>query len=829
MPVQAAPPPTTEAAGVPSRRPCPRLAIAPYDVAAAHAIEAALGVSHTLAQVLVRRGHGTPAAARAWLEAADGHDPQRFAGIEAAIALVLRHVRDGTPITVHGDYDVDGVCSTAILVRCLRRLGAQADWYLPSRVDDGYGLAAATVDRLAARGTRLLITADCAITAVEEVAAARAAGMDVVVTDHHSPRADGVLPDAPIVHPAVCGYPCVDLCAAGVALKLAQALEAAAGLQGPGAEADADLVALATIADCVPLRGENRHLVREGLRALAATTKPGLRALMRVAQVDPSGLDARAVGFRLAPRINAAGRLYRADAGLELVLTSDDERAAAVAEELDRANAERRAVETQILFAAEAQVRTAGERNAYVLAGDGWHPGVIGIVASRIAERQHRPVVMIALDGDTGTGSGRSIPGFDLLAGLEAAAAHLERHGGHRAAAGCTIRREQVEAFRAAFEAHADAVLTAEDLISIEPVDAVVSGDALDLGLAEELARLGPFGTGNPEVTLLVPAATLSDPRPMGEGKHVRFSVEAGGVRSRAVAFGSGGGLPAAPGVPADATFRLEVNEWNGTVEPRLVLCSARPSEPAPVELVGEAADFLAAALQACDSPLGGWPPPVPSMPARRLVDRRAHGVAGVIGDLVASGESVLVVCADARRRVRALEDRLGGFSLCDYAALEAEPGLADHYDHVVALDPPAHPHHGALLRAGRQDACTHLAWGPAELRFAQQIHEQELGLRASLAALYRDLRDRGGAEGEELEAVLRGDDERPRSAALAGRLLKVLEELHLVSLDRDRRSIRVPAAERTALERSEAFRAFAARLEDGQRFLNEGQPSKAA
>src|SRR5918993_1545634 len=293
-------------------------------------------------------------------------------------------------------------------------LGGDVDWFLPSRAEDGYGLSTTTVQRLAQRGTKLLITADCAITAVDEVAAARALGMDVLVTDHHSPRADGRLPDAPIVHPAVCGYPCPELCAAGVAHLLARALLEGAGMEPQAADADLDLVALATVADCVPLVGENRRLVRAGLRALASTRKPGLQALMDVARVDPSGVDAGAIGFRLAPRINAAGRLHRADAGLELLLTSDVARARAVAAELDAVNTERRDVETQILFEAEAQVAearaTGAEPAAYVLAADGWHPGVIGIVASRIAERRHRPAVLIALDGTAGAGPGRSIP-----------------------------------------------------------------------------------------------------------------------------------------------------------------------------------------------------------------------------------------------------------------------------------------------------------------------------------------------------------------------------------------------------------------------------------
>src|SRR3954470_3757403 len=536
-----------------------RIRLAPCPSADVARLEDELGVSHVVAQVLVRRGFAEPESARGWLDAGERHDATAFCGLDEALALIRRHVEAGSRITVHGDYDVDGVCSTAILVRALRAVGGEVDWYLPSRLEDGYGLSPRTVERLAAKGTRLLVTADCAITAVEGVAAAGAAGMDVVVTDHHQPRADGALPDAPIVHPGVCGYPCGHLCAAGVALKVAEALGA------PTAGEDLDLAALATVADVVPLTGENRRLVREGLHALATTSKPGLRALMRVAQVDPTRLDAGSIGFRLAPRINAAGRLDRADAGLELVLTEDAERAAAVAEELDRANAERRHVEQRILFAAEAQVAEQGERAAYVLAREDWHPGVIGIVASRIAERHHRPAVLVALDAEkgTGTGSGRSIPAFDLLGGLDACGEHLVRHGGHRAAAGLEIATADVDAFRAAFTAHAEAALAPEDLVPEQHADAVVSGGDLGLELAEELERLAPFGHGNPSVTLLVPAARLTDPRPMGEGKHVRFTVQAGGVRARAVAFRCAGRLPVEEGAPVDAAFTLELDHYN--------------------------------------------------------------------------------------------------------------------------------------------------------------------------------------------------------------------------------------------------------------------------
>ncbi len=545
-------------------------------------LERELGVSAPIAQVLVRRGFGEPAGARAFLAADDQHPPAAFAGIGEAVESILAYVRSGERITIHGDYDVDGMCSTAVLMRLLRRMGANVDSYLPDRAD-GYGLKEATVRRLAARGTRLLLTVDCAITAVEEVAAARALGMDVVVTDHHSPRADGVLPRAPIVHPLLCGYPCPELCATAVAYKLAQAL----ALSGGGREerelaADLDLVALATIADVVPLVGENRTLVRRGLRALQSTTKPGLRALMMVARVDPGKVDERSVGFALAPRLNAAGRIYRADAGLELLLTEAPERAREIAEELDRANGERRRVERHIRFEAEAQIAAGGERSCYVLAAEGWHAGVIGIVASRLVDRQRRPVVMISLDGDTGKGSGRSIEAFDLLGGLSACAEHLRGYGGHRAAAGLEIERGRVEDFATALCAHAERVLDVNDMVDVERVDAVVGGDELGMTLAEELQQLAPFGRGNPGVSLLVADATFRDGRPMGDGKHVRFTVESRGAPVPARwRSGPAGACRSRTAPPRRQRSRSRSTSGRASAEPRLVLRRARPA-PSP-------------------------------------------------------------------------------------------------------------------------------------------------------------------------------------------------------------------------------------------------------
>ncbi len=578
----------------------------------------------------------------------------------------------------------------------------------------------------------------------------------------------------------MCGYPCPDLCGAAVAHKLALALGA------PTADDEAELVALATVADLVPLAGENRRLVREGLRALAITARPGLRALMAVAKVDPSALDASALGFRLAPRINAAGRLRRADAGLELLLCSDPARAIEVAAELDAVNGERRVVEQRILWEAETQsaaVRADGGRapSAYVLAGEGWHPGVVGIVASRIVEAHHRPAVLIALDPQTGTatGSARSIPGFDLLGGLHAAAGHLGRYGGHRAAAGLSLQIASLDDFRTSFEGHAAEMLTPEMLVAVERADAVVSGGELGLALAEELESLQPCGIGNPAPRLLVPGGRFANVRPMGEGRHARFSVISGGVRAKAVAFGCDGRVTADGDAPHDATFRLERNAWNGAVEPRLVLRHARRCDPAPITRLHPEAGYLAAVLAEFEAGLAGaaTEPAAPQSAAaarpaaaeraptsgRRVLDRRGESPLAVLTDAVASARAVLAVCADVPCRLEGLRARAGGFTLAGYAELAARPSAAERFDQIVALDPPAGHDEQGLLTAGA--GVTQLAWGPAELRFAEQVHEREYGLRPSLVALYRALRGRERAAGEELEHLLRGDGPHGRSA----------------------------------------------------------------
>jgi single-stranded-DNA-specific exonuclease len=542
--------------------PCPRPEVV--------SLASALGLSETTAGVLVRRGYGDPQTARAFLAAeTPAHDPFLLGDMGAACERIRAAIAAGGRICVHGDYDVDGICATALAVSVLQDLGADVDWHLPSRFEEGYGVSADTLARLAEEGCHLLLTVDCGITAVEEIAAARASGLEVVVTDHHRPGE--ALPDCPVVATRPSSYPFPELCGTGVVFKLAQALGV------PNLERHLDVVALATVADVVPLVDENRGLVASGLKRLARTTKPGLRALMASARVDPAVVDAGAIAFRLAPRINAAGRLGHPKAALDLLLTEDPQEAGRLASQLESLNRDRQSVEERILREALDQVEQWPEAKrrcrGYVVAGEDWHRGVIGIVASRLVERFHRPVVLIAGGEDGWTGSGRSIPAFDLHGALGACSGHLERWGGHRAAAGLSIDKENLEAFAQAFGAHADRVLGEEDLVPSTHIDAVVRGADLTLSLCEELEALAPFGLGNPGVTLLAVGCELSALGAVGDGKHLKLAVTHEGARSGAIAFGQGAQLDRyRRALQYDVAFKLQANQWNGTVSPQLVV-----------------------------------------------------------------------------------------------------------------------------------------------------------------------------------------------------------------------------------------------------------------
>lgn len=556
--------------------------IRPCDPDTACRLARELGVTETTARVLVRRGFADAASARAFLDGAEAtHDPFLLGDMQGACTAIRAAIAAGKRICVHGDYDADGICATALAVTILRELGADVDWHLPNRFDEGYGLSLATIERLADEGCGLVLTVDCGITAPDEVAAARARGLAVVVTDHHRPG--DTLPDCPIVATRPSDYPFPELCGTGVVLKLGQAL---LGADHPALKEHLDLVAIATIADVVPLVDENRALARAGMDALARTQKPGLKALMRVGRVDPATLDEGGIAFRLAPRINAAGRLCEPEIALELLLAPDDETAKPLAERLEELNRERQLIEDRILRAAVAQVEAWPEARrqarGYVVAGEDWHEGVVGIVASRLVERFRRPVVLIAGTDGLWKGSGRSISAFDLHGALAACAGHLERWGGHRAAAGLSITREAVPAFAAAFAEHADAALAPEDLEPVTVVDAVVRGRELTTVLCTELRHLRPFGLGNPAVTLLAPGCEIQEPSRVGDGKHLRFRVRHEGVPAGgAIAFGLGARADSLRRpLPFDVVFRLEENHWNGTVAPQLVVRDVWETDP---------------------------------------------------------------------------------------------------------------------------------------------------------------------------------------------------------------------------------------------------------
>jgi len=468
------------------------------------------------------------------------------------------------------------VCSTSLMALFLRELGARPATYIPHRMDEGYGLNLQAVEKLAAEGTRVLVTLDCGVTSVAEIARAKELGLEVVVVDHHT--VPPTLPPAVAVlnpHQPGCEYPTKHLCAAGVAFNLCMGLRKKLREDGwfatrkePNLKALLDLVAMATVADVVPLTGANRILVHHGLQELTAGRRPGVRALKEAAGLDAdSPVTAGQVGFRLGPRINAAGRLHDASLGLQLLCSDSLEAARPLAQVLDRANAERQGIESSILTEALAQAQERAEHSrGFVLYAEGWHPGVIGIVASRVVERFHRPTVMVGVKDGVGKGSARSIEGFHLFDALSGCSDLLARFGGHKHAAGLTVDEKHLPAFREAFERIARQRLTPEDLIPRCKVDAVVGMNELDERAVEALQKLGPFGQGNPEPVLVLRhqvarPRVLASKSGVGAG-HLKLAlVDAPAVD--AIGFGMADRLALTEG-PVDLAFQAGFDTYRG-------------------------------------------------------------------------------------------------------------------------------------------------------------------------------------------------------------------------------------------------------------------------
>ncbi len=566
-----------------------RWRLRPHESAKIQELSRRSGLSPLVAQILINRGVEDPGQAAAFLDARMGslHDPGLLPGAVDAAGRIVQAIRSGRKIIIYGDYDVDGVCGTSILWTCLKLAGARdAGYYIPHRVEEGYGVNAEALRRLAGEyPSALIVTVDCGISAFREAELARELGVELIVTDHHTIGA-GLPQAAVVVHPRRPGgsYPSGDLCGAGVAFKLAWEI---CKSFGDGKRASPHLrefliramglVALATIADVVPLSDENRIMVRHGLAGLSGEPTTGVRALMEVSGcLGKRKLNTGTVGFTLAPRINAAGRLERAMIAVEMLTTEDAVRAQQIAMELDRCNTRRQEIERRIQYEARAMVEAAGgvaDRRSIVLASAGWHPGVIGIVAGRLAELYHRPTVVLAQGATIAQGSARSIAGFDLYEAIKDCSVPLLAFGGHAAAAGLKVASENIATFAQLFEERCRNTLAPEHLERVLHVDAEVPLGALSLRVVEELERLEPYGIGNPKPILVASRLeVVGQPRIVGEQKnHLQLRVRQGDVIMKAIGWNMAErGRALVPGVPCSLVFHPTINEWNNHREVQL-------------------------------------------------------------------------------------------------------------------------------------------------------------------------------------------------------------------------------------------------------------------
>jgi len=542
-----------------------------------------LGVSPIVASLLIGRGHADEESARAFLQPSYDqlHDPYLMLGMRAAVSRLLRAIEQAEPILVYGDYDVDGTTGTAVLLRGLNMLGARTGYHVPHRFTEGYGIQQPALEKAAAEGYQLVVSVDCGIRAHEPLYWARDNGLDVIITDHHLPdEGEGVPPAFAVLNPNQhgCDYPDKNLAGVGVAFKLIHALFRERERESQVA-AFLKLVAIGTVADVAKLVGENRTIVALGLKDLANARNPGLRALMEIAGCgDGRGMRAYDLGFRLGPRINAAGRMDAARAVVELFATKDPAEARRLAEHLERRNQERKQVQAEIVARATAELESgsaAGEHShVAVIAGEGWHRGVIGIAASKIAEKIHRPCVVISLDGDIGHGSARSIEAYHLLDGLTECADLFVKFGGHSHAAGITIRPEQIPELRRRLNTHAVAHLTEDDLLPTVRVDADLAAESINFELAKQLSALEPFGAGNPRPVFLTRnLRVMSEPLVMKD-QHLKMRLAGPAGRPlETVWWHCMEGLERTPPVNSsvDMAYTIETNEWNNEV--RLQLC----------------------------------------------------------------------------------------------------------------------------------------------------------------------------------------------------------------------------------------------------------------
>ncbi len=541
------------------------------DSAAVASLAGELGIAEPVARLLIHRGFGDANAAKRFLRPRldQLHDSPAMMSLDIAVERLVRAIRDGELIMIHGDYDVDGICSTTLLVRAIRGFGGNVLPFIPNRMTDGYDLGAAGVKHALEIGARVVVTCDCGTSALEPVATLTAAGIDVIISDHHLSRGE-MAQSLALLNPRRpdCDYPDKDLAAVGVAFKLALALARALNVSDAFIWKMLDLVALATVADVASLRGENRIFVRYGMKMIAETENVGLRALLRASGMDGKPLTAGRIGFTLAPRLNAAGRLGHALRGVELLLTDSMHEANTIARELEELNQRRQSLDRTALDEARAMAEPMVRDGAIglVLARQGWHPGVVGIVASRIVEEFSRPAILIAMEGDTGKGSGRSVSGFDLHSALGECADLLLRYGGHRAAAGVTIAASRVEQFARRFDEVTKTRLSIDELFPELRVDAELELDDRALEIELMLRHFEPFGVGNPSPVFAVRNVSIAgSPRVVGRDGLKLTLVGSTGTQIEAIGWGMAALAPALRSASVvDAAFRFERDEYQG-------------------------------------------------------------------------------------------------------------------------------------------------------------------------------------------------------------------------------------------------------------------------
>lgn len=765
------------------------------DLKAARRVSKALSVSLPTGKLLVSRGLGKLKDIKTWLEPSldDLHKSESLQGVPQAVKLVMKTIEAKGKISVYGDFDVDGVTATALLTTALSALGADVVSAIPDRFKHGYGLHADILRRLAEDNVKLLISVDCGITNIAETALAKELGLKVIVVDHHEPGNE--LPPADvIINPRQpgCKYPFKDLAGVGLAFKLAQALGAKAGRPDLAAD-QLDLVALGTVADLAPLVDENRALVKHGIDQLQTGRRLGILKLREAAGLASAPVSAHQIAFGLAPRLNAGGRLASAEISLRLLLTADAKEAGGLAAELDAQNRRRQQIEQKIFDEAVGLINEAPVANSIVLKSPGWHDGVKGIVASRIAARFFRPAILFSVKDGLCIGSGRSIPSLNLHDALGECREYLVKWGGHRAAVGATVREEDFAQFTVCFEAAVSRRLTEADLIDNLVIDTELEPDEVTDTFFAELSNLAPFGMGNPTPTFAMKNTYTEGHKNLGaDGQHLKCLAQAGGFVGEAIAFKAGDlGLLLKPLCPVDMAFQLTRNHFNGRADLQLKIIDARPVSGFP------AADGAPRSIQV--------PPPgtgffLPSGADRApvsdvwFIDRRGGAdKERALKELLGVDLPAAIYVRDEHEGVQ-LANRLARLNgdLGSKAVIICRPPAGNtRLNRLLIYQMPLTGqafYEMSAIGAGAGKKTIYLLWDEQDVRAAALTIESLCPDRVRLAEIYRALREFGPFDIAEAAALCRQKLQdriyAPATRQLAALAVQILAELRLVAKD---------------------------------------------